>query len=414
MKEKMEKYANLILMKGVNIKKGQPLFLIFPMEQMEFVRILIRRAYELGVVDIFFAYTDPELKHDQLKYLDEKDMKNYILWNKKDMSRYAKKGAAFVTLSSESPEIMKDIDAKKLGKMNTYGLRTSRYFDQLRNENTLAWTIAAVPTIAWAEKVFPHVKDPVKKLWEVIFDICLINKDDPLKAWDEKINTLEERSKKLNELHLTSLHFTNDLGTDLTIELSKKHVWSNSRTTLANGTKVVCNIPSEEVFTFPMRNGVNGIVYNSKPLVHNGNIIDSFWIKFKKGKVIDLQAKVGEEVLRETIFSNKNGNYLGEVALVPYDSSINKTNILFYETLYDENASSHLAFGNAFTECFRGYEKMSRREQKKAGLNQSSLHLDFMIGTKDLKIIGKTKDKKKVTIFENGNFSSSIKNIEDK
>lgn len=404
MNEKMEKYADLILKKGVAIAKNQPLFLSFPMERIDFVRILVRRAFSYGVKDIFFAPTDACIKHEALTYLEEKELRNYSFWNKKEMNHYAKKHAAFVTLSSESPDLMKDVDANILSRMDAYALKTSAGFDAYRAKNELAWCIAAVPSTLWAEKVFPNEKDPVKKLWNTIFDVCLVKEKDPLKAWDEKIRVLDERKDKLNKYHFTSLHFQNDLGTDLIIPLSKKHLWANSKCILANGKEVICNLPSEEVFTYPKRDGVEGIVYSSKPLVHNGVRIEDFSLTFRKGKVVEVQAKTGEDALKKIIASDSNANRLGEVALVPYHSAISDLGIIFYETLYDENASCHLALGNGFTECLSGYENMSKRQQRKEGLNQSRMHVDFMIGTEDLTVTGTTKAGKEIPIMQHGDF----------
>lgn len=242
------------------------------------------------------------------------------------------------------------------------------------------------------------------KLWDTFFDICLVNEEDTIDKWDEKIKVSDRICNKLNNLQLTELHYTNNLGTDLTIKLPSNHIWEGTKSTLPNGSEILVNIPSEEVFTSPLKTGTNGIVYSSKPLIYNGKKIDDFYIKFKNGKVIDFKAKEGEEILKSIIYADETSNMLGEVALVNYNSPISKSNIIFYETLYDENASCHLALGSGFKSCIKDGLKMTKAELEETGVNESIIHIDFMIGTSDLNIEGKTRNNEKIKIFEDGNF----------
>lgn len=404
-----EKYARVILTTCLGVKKNQPLFISANYEVVDFVRILANIAYEIGVKDIYFDLTDPYLKHDALKNLSVKDLKKMQFWNKESWNVYASKGAAFVMLVSETPGLMKDIDQKKLSDMTMYGYETRAKFDELRDQSIVPWCIVAVPTSAWAKEVFPKSKEPVEDLWKTIFEICQINKGNPEKVWEEKINKLSERCEKLNSYHFKSLRYTNSLGTNLTIQLPEKHLWASGRETLANGKSALVNFPTEEVFTSPTNDSAEGIVYSSRPLCYQDNLIEDFWIEFKKGQAVRCKAKKGEETLKQLIHSCKNSDRLGEVALVPYNSPISESNVTFFETLYDENASCHLALGAGFTECIVDGPNSSREELAKHKLNDCKNHVDFMIGTKDLNIVGILPNGEEVSIFENGNFTKEFK-----
>lgn len=405
-----EKYAHLILKSCLQVKKNQPLFISANSEVIDFVRIIANVAYKMGVKDIYFDISSPYLKHDALLNLNEKELKSMQFWNKEAWNEYAKKGAAFVMLASETPNLMKDVDPKKLSTMSMYSLDTRKEFDELREKMMVPWCIAAAPTTAWADEVFPESKNAVEDLWNEIFTICQVNKENPEKVWNQKIKDLTKVSNKLNKYNFKKLHYQNGLGTDFTIELPKNHRWESGKNTLTNGTSVLVNFPTEEVFTSPTNNSAEGIVYASKPLCYQDNLIEDFWLKFSKGKVVDCYAKKGEETLRNLISSCKNCDRLGEVALVEYDSAISQSDIIFYETLYDENAACHLALGASFSECVENGPTLSKDElTKKYKLNDCKNHVDFMIGTDDLTITGITQDDKEVEIFIDGNFAPEFK-----
>lgn len=400
-----EKYAKVLLKTCLGIKKGEQLFISASNEILPFVRVVAKVAYEIGVKEIYFDLTDPYLKHDALLNLEVKDLKKLQFWNKEAWNRYAKSGAAFLMLVSETPGLMKDVLPKKLSDMTVYGFDTRKEFDDLRAKSIVPWCIAAVPTEIWAKEVFPKSEDAVGDLWDSIFDICQINKKDPEVVWNDKIKRLTKRCEKLNAYHFKSLRYTNSLGTDFTIDLPEKHLWASGREKLADGRSVLVNFPTEEVFTSPTNDSAEGILYASKPLCYQDNIIQDFWIQFHKGKVVACKASRGEDTLKQIIESVKNADRLGEVALVPYNSPISEANLVFYETLYDENASCHVALGDSFPECILGGVKMSKEELKKYKMNTCSNHVDFMIGTKDLCIVGICPNGKEVSIFEKGNFT---------
>lgn len=405
MEDKFLRYAELLLDKGLNIKSEQPLIITAPIESIEFVRVLSLCALKKGIKDIYYDWFDDELKHQQLLYLDNDSISESLFFNKKIYDEYAKKNGAFLMLVSEDPDLMSDIDNSKLD----YSARISRtsrpIYKKMQSINDVAWCIASVSTYGWASKIFNNDNDCVNKLWNLIFNICLINSENPLLAWDRKLNISCNRCDVLNKLNIKTLHYINSLGTDLYVGLSRGTIWCGAGENMPNGRRIIANIPTEEIFTSPNRLMTNGIVYSSKPLVYNGYIIDEFWLKFKDGKVIDFDAKKGKDILSSIIDGDSTSCFLGECALVPYDSPISNSGVVFYTTLFDENASCHLALGTGFPNTLNGTDGKSREELINMGLNVSDVHVDFMIGTSDLKIEGLTYSGDSVLIFDNGNFS---------
>lgn len=403
MKDKFYKYACLLLDVGLNIQEGQPLVITAPVESIEFIRVLSKCALDRGVTDIYFDWTDDELKHQQLLKYGDDSISNSLFFNKKIYDDYAKKNGAFLMLVSENPDIMNDVDSFKLDYASRIS-RTSRpFYKKRQSTNDVAWCIAAVSTYGWAHKIF-NDSNCVEKLWNLIFSICLVDKKDPIEEWENKLLISSNRCDRLNELNFKTLHYTNSLGTDLYVGLSDGAKWCGAGEPMPSGRRIVANIPTEEIFTSPNRLMTSGIVYSSKPLVYNGYIIDDFWIKFEDGKVISFDASKGKDVLSSIINGDDTSCYLGECALVPYDSPISNSGVIFYTTLFDENASCHLALGTGFPNTLDGTDGKEKDELISMGLNVSDVHVDFMIGTSDLKIEGVTYDGKNVLIFENGNF----------
>ena len=409
MKELQEKYARVLLETCLKVERNQPLLISYNIERSDFVRVVTKIAYELGIKDIYYDVQDPYLKHEALKNLEIDELKKLSFWNKKIWDDYAKKDAAFLMLASETPGLMKDIDSKKMSAMAKYSYETRKEFDKLRDQSKLAWCIAAVPTTPWAKELFPEEENPVDVLWNKIFDICSIKEQDPVKIWNEKIAKLSMRGKKLTDYQFKSLKYKSSNGTDFTIDLPKNHIWASGKETLASGKEVLVNFPTEEVFTSPDCLSANGVVYSSKPLAYQDVIIDKFYITFKEGKVEDCHAEEGENTLKAMIDICENSNRLGEVALVPYDSPISNTNQIFLETLFDENAACHIALGDSFPECVENGPTIEKDVLfKEYHLNKCDSHVDFMIGNKDLSIIGITEDHREVPIFEEGNFTEEF------
>ena len=404
MKEYFEKYAELLLKRCLCLDKVRPLLVTVPVRAIDFAIVLAHTAYEMGITDVYFDWTDEDLKHEQLLHFNDEDLINSPFWNKKIYDEYAKKDAAFLMLYSDDVDLMKDIPEEKI-TLTSRQYRNSRpFFKKRQRTDEIPWCIALIPTPGYAKKIFPNSQDPLKDAWDAIFKCCLIYEDDPIKAWDEKIKRTQMKCDILNKLQFKYLHYTNSLGTDLTIELPKNHIWSGAGKENQDGIPLIVNMPSEEVFTSPKYDGINGIVYSARPLVYGGSLIENFSFEFENGKVIKVKAQSGEEILKKMIETDDGSAYLGEVALVDYNSPISNTNLIFYETLYDENASCHLALGDSFPTCLKGGEDMTSEELRKQGLNKSLIHTDFMIGTSDLKIVGTTFKGEKITIFKNGNF----------
>ena len=406
MEKLMRKYAEVLLKTCLKVEENQPLFISFNTERLDFVRIVSEEAYKIGVKDIYFDMSDPYLKHEALKYLEIEDLKQLSFWNKEMWNVYARKHAAFLMLASETPGLMKDIDPEKMSELIRYSQETREEFEAYRDKSELAWCIAAVPTKAWADELFDNNEDSVNMLWNKIFEICSIDQEDPVKIWNDKLALLKKRASKLNEKKIKTLIYK-DNKNNFKIDLPVNHNWASGCERLANGKEVLVNFPTEEVFTSPDCRSAEGIVFSSKPLEYQGVILDNFKIEFKDGVVTNFKAEKGEETLKEMINICENSNMLGEVALVPYDSPISNTNMVFLETLFDENAACHLALGDSFTECIN---EVGTKEElfNKFNMNNSKSHVDFMIGTKDLNIKGITQDNKEIDIFINGNFTEEF------
>lgn len=396
MEEKFYKYANLLVNRCLAVKENQPLLITAPIQNIELVRIIARVAYEAGVRDIYFDFIDDVLKHDQMKYFSKEELFDSKLFNKSIYNEYAKKDAAFLMLYANNPDIMDDINKDIIAYTGEINITTREEYRKKQRTYEIPWCIASSVTESWAKKVLPNSKDAYNELWDIVFDLTLVNTDNPIKAWDEKVKISQERVKKLNDLKINTLFYKNSLGTDFSVSFNNNK-WCGVGEHTTNGRSILVNMPSEEVFTSPDKYTANGKVYASMPLIYNSSLIEDFWIEFKDGKVVDFDAKTGKEVL-ESIIKHENGDYLGEVALVDKNSPIAKSGLLFYETLYDENASCHLALGSAFPDCFNDKDNL-----EKYGYNDSKTHVDFMIGTDDLEIVAKT-DKGEVVIMKDGEF----------
>ena len=408
MNELMEKYAKVLLNTCLKIEQNQPLFISANVECYDFVRIIGEVAYEQGISDIYYDLTDPYLKRSALQNLPVDDLKKMSYWDKSIWDIYAQKNAAFLMLASEMPGLMREVDPKKMSELTSYSYQTRQKFNALRDKSALAWCIAVAPTKLWAQELFPTSPDPVHELWQHIFEICSINQDNVAEIWQEKIALLHKRAQKLNSYQFKTLRYQSSNGTNFTIDLPANHIWASGSEHLQNNKDVLVNFPTEEVFTSPDYKSAEGVVYSSKPLAYQDVLIKDFNITFSHGAAILAHASEGEETLKELIKICPNSNYLGEVALVPYNSPISQSNITFLETLYDENSACHLALGASFPECLKDGTSLSREELLQNKLNQCDSHVDFMIGTKDLNITGITKEGQDIAIFKDGNFTEEF------
>ena len=396
-----EKYIKLLIDRCLNFKKSNSLFISYDKVNKSFVDRLIKYAKNKGIEDIEVDEEDIFLLHDKLNNLSIKEIKEDKYFDKSIWDEYAKKNASFLMLETEFPHVMDDVDSEKLALAKTINRNTRQEFRKKEITYEIPWCIAALPNEIWAKDIFKNDFNAYEKLENVIYEMCMVDKDDPVLEWEKYRKFVGEKVEILNNLEIKKLHYTNNLGTDLKIEMPKNVRWSSIADKLED--EMFVNMPSYEIFASPNYLKTEGIVYNSKPLMYNGGLIDNFYIKFSEGKVVDFDAEVGYDILKEIIEGDKNSDYLGEVALVNFDSPISNTGLVFGTTLFDENASCHLALGDGFPHCIVGGEKFSSDELLSSGINQSKNHVDFMIGTKDLKIEAETNKGKKM-IFEDGNF----------
>ena len=329
------------------------------------------------------------------------------LWRRHFFNDYALEGAAYLAISASDPENFKGVDSSRIIRAQQASGKALKDFDRLQMCSGFPWCIASIPIPSWAKTVFPGEDEngAMEKLWDAIFKSVRITGDGrAVDRWHEHLATLHARMDRMNALRFKSLHYTNALGTDLTVELPEGHIWEAGNDVTLSGQEFIANIPTEELFTAPLKTGVNGVVYSSMPLVNDGAIVDKFHFVVKDGKIVECHAEKGEAELKAAISVDEGASYFGEVALVPYDSPISNQKILFYNTLFDENAACHIAFGEAYP-CLEGGQRMTKEELKARGLNDSITHVDFMIGTRDLTIVGTTHDGKEVPVFVDGNFA---------
>ena len=404
----LQAYAELVVRIGVNLQKDQILVINAPIECAEFARTIAEAAFAAGAHDVVVSWSDEQLAH--IRYAEGKKQlfTEFPEWRRAFYEDYAAQGAAFVSIAARDPEIFGDIDPEKLKLSNqAAGAALMEYRERLMN-NRNTWCVVSVPTRGWAKKVFPELseEEAVARLWKEIFKTMRVGDGiDTVKAWQEHIDFLHKAADFLNKNDFAKLHYTNGLGTDLTVELPEGHIWAGGAEKSELGTVFAANLPTEEVYTLPKRDGVNGIVYATKPLNFNGNLIEDFYLRFEQGKVVDFGAKKGEEILKGLLDTDEGSRYLGEVALVPFDSPISKSGVLFYNTLFDENAACHLALGKAYPTCLKGGEKMDSVTLLQHGVNDSLVHEDFMVGSRDLEIVGTRRDGTQVQVFHQGNFA---------
>lgn len=402
----LQKYAELAVKVGVNVQPGQTLVVNASTDSVELVRLIVKQAYEAGARFVKVNWNDDVVSRLRYDLAAEESFLDQPKWHAGEMLELVENGAAVLHVISSDPDLLKGVSNSRIvNSQKTYGQAMSKY-RQYQQADKFSWSIVAVPSKAWAAKVFPDVpeEEQIDKLWEAIFAAVRVDQPDTLQAWDRHIAQLNQKSDYLNNKKFKKLHYVAP-GTDLTIELPEGHIWVAADSTNAQGNSFLANLPTEEVFTAPLKTGVNGTVSSTKPLSYSGNIIDEFTLTFEQGRVVDVKAKQGEDVLKQLVEMDEGAHYLGEVALVPHGSPISQSNILYYNTLFDENASNHLAIGSAYAFNLEGGKEMNQEQLKESGLNTSITHVDFMIGSDSMDIFGVTTDGQEVQIFKAGNWS---------
>lgn len=402
----LKNYAKLIAKVGVNIKEGQEVIIRAELDQPEFVAFVAEECYRLGAKSVKVEWQHQPISKLHATYQSVETLSEVAPWQEEKLRSQSINLPAMIYLESADPDGMNGVDSQKIGQasQNRYP-KIKPYRDAM--ENKYQWCIAAVAGKDWAKKVFPNEKNSAtaeEKLWEAIIR-CSRAEGNPIGNWVAHNKNLEERCKYLNSLKLKKLIYRSQNGTDFSVGLMQEGVFAGGGEKTLSGRYFNPNIPSEEVFTTPKKGVAEGVVYATKPLSYQGKLIEDFWFKFENGKVVDCGAKKGEALLKKMVSMDEGASFLGECALVPFNSPINESEVLFYNTLFDENASCHFALGRGFTMCVDGYEKMSDDTLKNLGVNDSMIHVDFMVGAPDLQILGERENGERVLIFKDGNWA---------
>ena len=405
-KTRLRKYANLIARCGVNVQKGQEVVINAGLDQPEFVKMIVEECYKAGAKEVSVDWHYQPLTKAHVRYCSDKVLATVEKWQVERLEHRAETLPCMIHLISDDPDGLAGINQKKMAKSMA---ARSKIIKPIRTkmENKYQWCIAAVPGKGWAKKVFPGERASVamEKLWEAILSTSRVN-DDPIDAWNKHNADLAARCEYLNSLGIKELKYKASNGTDFRVGLLPNAIFmAGGEETLGRGVYYNPNIPTEEVFTSPRKGDADGIVYSSKPLSYGGQLIDNFSIRFENGKITEVKAEQNEELLKELVKMDEGAAFLGEVALVPYSSPIRESGLLFYNTLFDENAACHLAFGRGFTNVIRGYENYTEAELHEMGINDSIVHEDFMIGTKDMSITAICEDGKEIAIFRDGEWA---------
>ncbi len=401
----LREYAKLIVRCGANVQKGQEVMIFADLDQPEFVRMVVEEAYKAKAKKVIVEWDYQCLNKLHVRYQSVKTLGDVPKWVRERRQHMVDTVPCRIHLISDDPDGLKGINMEKMAKARKLSYPIIKpYIDQL--EGKQQWCIAAVPGVAWAKKVFPgcSARQAVEKLWEAILSTSRVDAD-PIKAWEEHNANLKARCDYLNSLGIESLHYTADNGTDLTVGMIPEAKFCGGGETSLQGIYFNPNIPTEECFISPMRGKAEGIVYSTKPLSYQGQLIENFSIRFENGKAVEAKAEKGEELLNTMITMDEGAAYLGECALVPQASPISESGLLFYNTLFDENASCHLALGMGYIDTIRDYHEKTLEQCRELGINDSMIHEDFMIGCDTMNIDATTRDGKIVPIFRNGNWA---------
>ena len=406
----MTQYADFAVRVGVNPQPGQTLIIRAPIEGAHFARCCAAIAYGIGVREVVVHYTDEQLSRIRMQYTDAAVLEDVKPWETRRFLDYVEGegGACLLSIVARNPEIYKGIDPAKVERANTARMKANESWRRYTMADQIQWSIVAIPSGAWATKVFPDLSPAAaqEKLWGTIFDVCRVTEGgDVVSAWREHVARTTARRDHLNALDLASVRLQSANGTDLTVALADDAVWEGAQSTTPDGTPFIANIPTEEVFTAPHRLGTNGVVHGTKPYVYNGNLIRDFTVTFRDGVVVDYDAASGKELLGSLLDTDEGARHIGEIALVPASSPINRSGVLFYNTLFDENAACHIAFGQGYPGTVKNGTALSKAELLAKGVNESLVHEDVMVGAPDMHITGLTRAGETVDIFVDGEWA---------
>lgn len=403
--KKLEAYARLLLEVGLDLKEGDGLILNFDIWSLELARKIVKLAYRAGAKDLILNFSDDEMELSRYVEAGDEVFKNYPKFKVDFTEEAFKDNYHSLYLGGPNPELLSQVDRKRVARWQRTASLARKQVQHYQMDNLVKWCLALVPSQAWAGLVFPELseEEALKELWELVFRINRLDKQDPVKAWRDQDRSLKERQDFLNRSNFEKLLFQGP-GTQLEVYLVENHRWIGGSSQLERGDCFMANIPTEEIFTMPDRSRVEGFVSSTKPLSLQGELVEDFSFTFKEGRVVDFSAARGQEVLEKLLEMDEGASYLGEVALVAQDSPISKTGLLFYNTLYDENASCHLALGSAYGENLADGQSLSQEEKSARGMNDSIIHVDFMVGSDELDVYGVKKDGTRVALLEKGNW----------
>ena len=407
--ELLKKYADFIVRVGVNPQPGQTMIIRCPLEAAPLARLCVRSGFEAGARDVQVDWSDNAVSRTRMELGSEEaltDSKPYQLRRYLDYAE-SEGSVCVLHLIADDPEVYAGLDGAKISRVNAANRKFMAPWREYTMNDRVQWSIAAMPSAPWAKKMFPELDTDaaIEKLWQLIFDVCRVTGGDPVNEWKAHLDRLTSLGEKMNALDLESVHFESANGTDLTVGLAEQASWESAGSKNEKGVFFLPNIPTEEVFTAPHKDKVDGIVYGTKPYVFNGQLIKGFHVTFKDGKVVEYGAEEGADLLGRLLDTDEGARHIGEVALVHASSPINRRGVLFYNTLFDENAACHIAFGAGYPTNIRGGSAMTRDDLMKKGLNNSAIHEDVMIGAADTHVTGITKRGEEVTIFENGEWA---------
>lgn len=406
-KENLAKYAKLLVSTGINVQPGHTVQLTIGVEQAELARLIVKEAYAHGAKEVLVNWLDDVIARERLVNVDVELLEQVHPQRITEMNYLLERKASRLVVLSEDPGAYDGVDPEKLSRNARALSQALNPMRQASQANKISWTLGAASGLEWAKKVFPNAasdEEAVDLLWDQIFKTCRIYEEDPIKAWEEHEARLVAKAKVLNDEQFVKLHYTAP-GTDLVLGMPKNHLWEAAGSVNAQGEHFIANMPTEEVFTAPDYRVADGYVTSTKPLSYNGNIIEGIKVTFKDGEIVDVTAEKGDEVMKKLVFENAGARGLGEVALVPDKSPISQSGVTFFNTLFDENASNHLAIGQAYAFSIEGGTEMSQEELKEAGLNRSDVHVDFMIGSNKMNIDGIREDGTRVPIFRDGEWA---------
>lgn len=405
--ENLKKYARLIAETGVNVQDNHTVVLQISVDQAPLARLITEEAYRLGAAEVIVQWSDETIQREFLAHAATDRIENVPQYKIDQTDDWIAKGASRISVVSSNPDALAGVDAQRVAAFQTANGKALVNLRKATQANKVSWTVVAAASEGWAAKVFPELatsEEQVDALWNEIFKTTRIYEENPVIAWDIHDKKLQEKAAELNEQQFTALHYTAP-GTDLTIGLPKNHLWEGAGSYNARGEEFMANMPTEEVFTAPDSRRVDGYVSSTKPLSYAGTIISGMKFTFKDGKVVDFSAEQGEEALKNLLAIDEGAKHLGEVALVPDPSPISQSGLIFYNTLFDENASNHLAFGSAYAFNLQGGTEMSEEELAEAGLNRSQTHVDFMVGSDKMNIDGIKEDGTIVPVCRNGDWA---------